>query len=56
VLSLYAGLGCLVVLVTNLLPNREDRTSEVDLELRDGIEGAELREPVAIPPVFLDPL
>ena len=50
VLSLYAGLGCLIVLVTNLLPNRKDRTSEVELELRDRIEGADLREPVAIPP------
>jgi hypothetical protein len=48
VLSLYAGLGCLLVLVTNMLPNRGDRTSEVDLELRDRIEGNEQREPVAI--------
>jgi hypothetical protein len=50
VLALYAGLGCLLVLVTNLMPNRGDRTSEVDLELRDRIEGTELREPVPIPP------
>ena len=50
VLALYAGLGCLLVLVTNLLPNRANRTSEVDLELRDRIEGNEHREPVAIPP------
>jgi hypothetical protein len=49
VLALYAGLGCVLVLVTNLLPNRGDRTSEVDLELRDRIEGNEQREPVTIP-------
>ncbi|MFI7546527.1 hypothetical protein [Actinoplanes sp. NPDC049599] len=49
VLALYAGLGCLLVLVTNMLPNRGDRISEVDLELRDRIEGTEHREPAVIP-------
>jgi hypothetical protein len=48
VLARYAGIGCLIVLVTNMLPNRGDHTSEVDLELRDRIEGNEQREPVAI--------
>ena len=52
VLALYAGCGCLLVLVTNLLPNRADRTSEVDLELKDRIEGNEHREPVVIPPAI----
>jgi hypothetical protein len=52
VLALYAGLGCLIVLVTNLLPNRGDRVSEVDLELRDRVEGNEHREPVTIPPAI----
>jgi hypothetical protein len=33
VLVLYAALGCLIVLITNILPNRTDRTSEVDLGL-----------------------
>ncbi|WP_412538055.1 ABC transporter permease [Longispora sp. K20-0274] len=32
-LALYAGLGCLVILVTNALPNRSDRTSEFDVTL-----------------------
>ncbi|MFI5933215.1 hypothetical protein [Actinoplanes sp. NPDC051494] len=49
VLGLYAGVGCLLVLVTNLLPNRSDRVSELDLEVRDRIEGNEVREPVTIP-------
>ncbi|MEU4424567.1 ABC transporter permease [Actinoplanes sp. NPDC024001] len=31
VLGLYAAIGCLIVLITNILPNRGDRTSEVDL-------------------------
>ena len=48
VLARYAGIGCLIVLVTNMLPNRGDHTSEVDLELRDRIEGNEQREHVAI--------
>ena len=34
VLALYAGIGCLLVLVTNLLPNRRDRVSEVELDLQ----------------------
>ncbi|MEU8658600.1 ABC transporter permease [Actinoplanes philippinensis] len=33
VLVLYAVIGCLIVLITNILPNRTDRTSEVDLGL-----------------------
>jgi hypothetical protein len=33
VLVLYAAIGCLIVLITNILPNRTDRTSEVDLGL-----------------------
>jgi hypothetical protein len=40
VLGLYAGIGCLVVLVTNLLPNRNNRTAEFDLAVKDRIEGA----------------
>jgi len=56
VLALYAGIGGMLVLVTNMLPNRGDRTSEVDLEVRDRIEGNEHREPVVIPPAVLDPL
>ncbi|MEV4637424.1 hypothetical protein AB0J80_08740 [Actinoplanes sp. NPDC049548] len=48
VLGLYAGIGCLLVLITNLLPNRTDRTSELDLEVKDRIEGNEVRQPVAI--------
>lgn len=46
VLGLYAGIGALVVLVTNMLPNRRDRPSEVDLALVERLEGAERREPV----------
>jgi hypothetical protein len=48
VLALYAGIGCLVVLITNILPNRSDHTSEVELELVERLEGAERREPVAV--------
>ena len=48
VLGLYAGIGALVVLVTNMLPNRKNTTSEVDLELTERFEGAERREPVSI--------
>ena len=33
VLGLYASIGCLIVLITNILPNRHNRTSEVDLHL-----------------------
>ena len=46
VLGLYAGIGALVVLITNMLPNRKDRTSEVELDLVERLEGAERREPV----------
>jgi hypothetical protein len=48
VLGLYAGIGCLVVLVTNLMPNRRDRHSEVELDLRERLEGAEHRESVPL--------
>ncbi|HEY0532915.1 MAG TPA: hypothetical protein VGD29_15080, partial [Actinoplanes sp.] len=48
VLALYAGVGCAIVLVTNILPNRSDHTSEVELELVERLEGAERREPVAV--------
>jgi hypothetical protein len=41
VLALYASIGCLIVLVTNILPNRRNRTSELDLDLTVRIEGAE---------------
>ncbi|WP_249997667.1 ABC transporter permease [Actinoplanes sp. M2I2] len=46
VLALYAGIGAVVVLVTNMLPNRRNRTSEVELDLAHRLEGAERREPV----------
>ncbi|WP_127504069.1 hypothetical protein [Actinoplanes solisilvae] len=48
VLALYAGIGALVVLVTNMLPNRRNRTSEVDLDLEHRLEGSERREPVQL--------
>ncbi|MGK5684763.1 hypothetical protein [Actinoplanes sp. URMC 104] len=48
VLGLYAGVGVIVVLVTNMLPNRRNRTSEVELDLAHRLEGAERREPVKI--------
>jgi hypothetical protein len=48
VLALYAGIGCAVVLVTNMLPNGGNRTSEVELELVERLEGAERREPVQL--------
>ncbi|WP_041833335.1 hypothetical protein [Actinoplanes sp. N902-109] len=53
VLGLYAGIGCLLVLVTNLLPNRSDRIAELDLEVRDRIEGNDVREPATIPSVVV---
>jgi len=31
ILAAYAIIGCLIVLVTNVLPNRSDRTSELDI-------------------------
>lgn len=48
VLCLYAGIGCALVLVTNMLPNRKDQTAEVELALVERLEGAERREPVDI--------
>ncbi|MFI5896393.1 hypothetical protein ACIA5D_40465 [Actinoplanes sp. NPDC051513] len=48
VLGLYAGIGALVVLITNMLPNRKNQTSEVELELTERLEGAERRESVSI--------
>ena len=48
ILALYAGAGCLVVLLTNLLPNTRDANSEVELDLVERLEGAEHREPVAL--------
>jgi hypothetical protein len=53
VLGLYAGIGCLLVLVTNLLPNRSDRIAELDLEVRDRIEGNDVREPATLPSVVV---
>ena len=49
VLALYAGIGALIVLVTNMLPNRRNRTSEVELDLAHRLVGAERREPVILP-------
>ncbi|MCO8274839.1 ABC transporter permease [Actinoplanes sp. TRM 88003] len=46
VLALYGGIGALIVLVTNMLPNRRNQTSEVELDLAHRLEGAERREPV----------
>jgi hypothetical protein len=34
------------VLITNMMPNRRNRTSEVELELVERLEGAERREPL----------
>ena len=48
VLALYAGIGCVVVLITNLMPNKKDRVSEVELDLVERLEGAEHREPVSL--------
>ncbi|MBU2670544.1 ABC transporter permease [Actinoplanes bogorensis] len=48
VLALYAGIGSLVVLITNMLPNRRNQTSEVDLDLEHRLEGSERREPVKL--------
>src|SRR5687767_9234645 len=31
VLALYGLIGCLIVLITNILPNRSNRTTEVNL-------------------------
>ncbi|MEU4241008.1 hypothetical protein [Actinoplanes sp. NPDC026619] len=48
VLGLYAGIGALVVLITNMLPNRKNRTSEVELDFVERLEGGERREPVEL--------
>jgi hypothetical protein len=48
VLALYAGVGSVVVLVTNILPNHGDNTSEVGLDLVERLEGAERREPIIL--------
>jgi len=48
VLGLYAGIGAVLVLITNILPNRKNGTSEVELELTERLEGAERREPVSV--------
>jgi hypothetical protein len=48
VLGLYAGIGSLVVLITNMLPHRKNNTSEIDLDLVERLEGAERREPVKL--------
>jgi hypothetical protein len=48
VLGLYAGIGALVVLITNMLPHGKNTTSEVELELVERLEGAERRESVSI--------
>jgi hypothetical protein len=50
VLGLYAGLGAVVVLITNVLPNRRNGTSEVELGLTGRLEGAERREPIEVEP------
>ncbi|GGR40821.1 hypothetical protein GCM10010168_69410 [Actinoplanes ianthinogenes] len=39
VLAAYAIVGCLLILITNGLPNRKDSTSEVDLDLTVRLEG-----------------
>jgi hypothetical protein len=48
VLGLYAGIGALIVLITNMLPHGRNTTSEVELALVERLEGAERREPVPI--------
>ena len=48
VLGLYAGAGCLAVLLTNLMPNRRDATSEVELDLVERLEGGEHRKAVPL--------
>lgn len=40
VLAAYAIIGCLLILITNMMPNRKDSTSEVDLDLTVRLEGA----------------
>ncbi|WP_236718032.1 ABC transporter permease [Actinoplanes sp. TFC3] len=53
VLGLYAGIGCLLVLVTNLMPNRSDRHAELELDMIDRIEGNDVREPATLPTVVV---
>lgn len=53
VLALYAGIGSVVVLITNMLPHRGDNTSEVELALVERLEGGERREPVPLEPSSL---
>jgi hypothetical protein len=48
VLGLYAGIGVVLVLITNMLPNRKNRTSEVELEIVERLEGTERRESVSL--------
>lgn len=48
VLGLYAAIGAVVVLITNMLPNRRNQVSEVELDLAHRLEGAERREPVQL--------
>jgi hypothetical protein len=48
VLAVYAVAGTVIVLVTNMLPNRRNRTSELELELVERLEGGERREPVPL--------
>lgn len=48
VLGLYAGIGAVIVLITNMLPHQRNTTSEVELELVERLEGAERRESVSI--------
>jgi hypothetical protein len=48
VLGLYAGIGAVIVLITNMLPHQRNSTSEVELELVERLEGAERRESVSI--------
>jgi GTP cyclohydrolase II len=47
-IGLYAGIGALIVLITNMLPHGRNTTSEVELALVERLEGAERREPVPI--------
>ena len=46
-LSLYAGVGCLVVLLTNIVPNRGDRTAQLEVHPATLITGNP--EPAAQP-------
>jgi len=48
VLGLYAGIGILLVLITNLLPNRGDGTAEIDAKRTQRGKGTQSRESVAL--------